>query len=139
MTAYLKTSNTITILFLLLVGWHFGTVFGFFGVAPTGQTDVFLRLAIIIGGTMISAFIASYTFLSRNAYPLMPDEREEKIERVSEGIGVLMLYIGLIFLAWFAFAPLQPFEIVNGMLAVVAITELVKLLIVFVLHKREVI
>ena len=69
----------------------------------------------------------------------MPDDREEKIERVSESIGVLVIYGSILVLAWAAFAPLTPVQFVNGLIGVVAITELVKLLIVLALHKRAVI
>lgn len=139
MTAYLKTSNAVTIGFLLAMIWHFGTVFGWFGVAPVGQIDMFIRLGIIIGATIISAVIAAHFIQAKTTQPLLPDEREEKIERVSEAIGVLTIYAGLLVLAWCAFAPLSPVQMVNGILAVVAITELVKLLVVLYLHKRKVV
>lgn len=137
MTAYLKTSNAVTVLFLLLVGWHFGTVFGFFGTTPTDLADTMLRLAIIVGGTVLSAVIASNAVMARSKTLMLPDEREEKIERVSEGVGVLAIYGGLLVLCWFAFTPLAPYQIVNWILAIVAGTEVIKLLTVLLLHKRE--
>ncbi len=138
MTAYLKTSNAVTVGFLIAMAWHFGTVFGLFGFAPTGQAEMFVRLAIIIGIAMGAAFVAAWTLQKQLGAPLLPDEREEKIERVSEGMGTCMLYLGLLVLAWMAFAPLSPMQFVNGLLAVVAITELLKLLIVFYLHRRDI-
>ena len=137
MTAYPRTSNAVTILFLLLVGWHFGTVFGLFGTAPTDLTDTMLRLAVIVGGTVISAVIVSNIIMARSKSVMLPDEREEKIERVSEGVGVLAIYAGLLVFCWFAFTPLAPFQIVNWILAIVAVTEVIKLLTVLLLHKRE--
>lgn len=137
MTAYLKTSNAVTILFLLLVGWHFGTVFNFFGTAPTELADMMLRLAIIVGGTVLCAVVVSNSIMARSKSLLLPDEREEKIERVSEGVGVLAIYGGLLVLCWFAFTPLAPYQIVNWILAIVAVTEVIKLLTVLFLHKRE--
>lgn len=139
MTAYLKTSNAVTVAFLFVVAWHFGTVVGLYGFAPVEKTEMLLRLFVIVAVPVVSAFIASFAIQSRSPTPLLPDEREEKIERVSEAIGVLVIYGGILVLAWAAFAPLTPVQFVNGLIGVVAITELVKLLIVLSLHKRAVI
>lgn len=139
MTAYLKTSNAITIGFLVAMLWHFGTVVGLFGMAPVGQGDMFIRLAMIIGLTVGVAIFVAMAINKRQGSPMLPDEREEKIERISEAFGVITIYIGLLVLAWCAFAPLSPMQIVNGILIVVSFTEFVKLLIVLFLHNREVI
>lgn len=139
MTAYLKTSNSVTIGFLVAMLWHFGTVAGLFGTAPLGQSDMFIRLAVIIGVTLVASVLAAHTLQKREGAPLLPDEREEKIERVSEGVGVLTIYAGLLVLAWVAFSPLSPVQFVNGILLVVTVTELVKLLVVLFLHTREIV
>lgn len=139
MTAYLKTSNLVTIGFLAAMCWHFGTVFGLFGTPPIGQSDMFIRLGVIIGVTILTAFLAAFTIQKRQGSPLLPDEREEKIERLSEAFGVMSIYIGLLLLAWFAFMPLSPVQFVNGILAIVSITELLKLLVVLFLHQRAVV
>ena len=139
MTAYLKTSNSVTIGFLIAMLWHFGTVAGLFGTAPLGQADMFIRLAVIIGATVVVSFISALAIQRWQGSPMLPDEREEKIERVSETVGTVMIYAGLLVLAWFAFAPLSPVQFVNGILIIVAVTELVKLLIVLYLHNREVV
>ncbi|MEX3016240.1 hypothetical protein [Gymnodinialimonas hymeniacidonis] len=138
MTSYLRFSNAMTIGFLIVVLWHFGTVFGLFGVAPSTQTEMFVRLGVIIGVTIVTSFAGALVMQKRQGAPLLPDEREEKIERQSEGIGVLTIYVGLLVLAWLAFAPLNPIQFVNGILAVVAVTELAKLLVVLFLHRREI-
>jgi len=137
MTAYLKTSNVVTLIFLVGMLWHFGTVFGLFGIAPTGQVEMFVRLGIIIGAVVITTLISAYTIQSRQGSPMLPDEREEKIERVSEGVGTVMIYAGLLLLSWFAFTPLSPTDVVNGLLLIVTAVELVKLLIVLHLHRKE--
>jgi len=81
--------------------------------------------------------IASNVIMARSKTLMLPDEREKKIERVSEGVGVLAIYGGLLILCWFAFTPLAPYQIVNWILAIVAGTEVIKLLTVLLLHKRE--
>lgn len=139
MTAYLKTSNAVTVGFLAAMLWHFGTVLGLFGAPPAGQADMFIRLGIILGVTVGVSIAVAFVVEKRDGAPLLPDEREEKIERVSETIGTVTIYIGLLALAWFAFLPLSPLQFVNGILLVVALTELVKLLIVLYLHRREVV
>ncbi|GAB5447737.1 hypothetical protein [Gymnodinialimonas sp.] len=139
MTAYLKTSNAVTIGFLIAMAWHFGTVFGLFGTAPSNQAEMFIRLGLIIGVTIAVLFATALTLQTKLQAPLLPDEREEKIERLSEAAGVMTIYIGLLILAWFAFAPLSPMQFVNGLLAVVTVTELVKLLFVLALHRRAVV
>ncbi len=139
MTPYLKTSDAVTIGFLAAMFWHFCTVFGVFGSVPVGQEDMMIRIFVILGILIVVAFLAAYIIqIRQGGAPLLPDEREEKIERVSEGIGTLTIYIGLLLLAWFAFAPLTPTQFVNGMLAVVTAAELIKLLIVLRLHRAEV-
>ena len=137
MTAYLKTSNIVTVLFLIAMCWHFGTVVGLFGTAPLGQSDMFVRLGVIVGAIVIGSILVAMRVQSTQGVPMLPDEREEKIERVSEGIGTFVIYIGLLLLAWFVFTPLTPVQMVNGLLLVVAVTELIKLLIVLYLHRKE--
>ena len=136
MTDYLKTSNAVTVGFLLAMCWHFGTVLGLFGVAPIGQVDLFVRLGLILGTTVVVAFIVSYVFVKKGQ-PLQAEEREEKIERYSEGVGTLVIYFGFLLLVWFAFAPMSPAQCVNGLLLVVSVAELLKLLVVLALHRRE--
>lgn len=138
MSPYLKTSNAVTIGFLAAMAWHFCTVFGVFGAVPVGQEDIRVRLFIILGILMVVAFLAAYILQQRHGgLPLLPDEREEKIERVSEGMGPTILYGGLLCIAWFAFTPLTPTQFVNGLLGVVTVAEFVKLLIVIRLHKKR--
>lgn len=139
MTAYLKTSNAVTIGFLIAMCWHFGTVFGLFGVAPVLRPEMFLRLGIIIGVTILVSAIAAYVIQNKQGSPLLPDEREEKIERLSEGAGVMSIYIGMLVLCWFAFTPLTAIGIVNSLLAIVTVTELIKLLVVLFLHNRTIV
>ncbi len=139
MSAYLRFSNSMTIGFLAMVLRHFGTVIGLYGFAPSSQSDMFIRLAVIIGATIGASFLGALVMQTRQGAPLLPDEREEKIERISEGAGVLTIYAGLLVLAWLAFAPLNPIQVVNGILLVVAATELIKLIVVLFLHRREVV
>lgn len=134
MAANLKASTAVTLGFLAMMCWHFGTIAGLFGTAPTTQADVFIRLGLILGSVVAVAFICALTIQKHQGRPLLPDEREEKIERVSEGVGVLILYAGMLLVAWFTFMPLTPAVVVNGLLAVVSVAEFVKLLIVFYLH-----
>lgn len=138
MSAYLKASNSVTIGFLAAMAWHFGTVLGLFGTVPIGQADMMFRLAVIVGVVIAVALIAAFTAQKRYGVLLIPDGREEQIEHVSEGIGTVIIYAGLILLAWFAFTPLSPTQFVNGLLAVVSVAELAKLLIVAKLHGKKV-
>ena len=137
MTNYLKTSNAVAVAFLVVVAWHFGTVLGLYGSAPVARMEMVMRLCVIVGVPVVSALVSAFAVQTKTKTPLMPDEREEKIERISEGIGVLVIYMGILMLAWFAFAPLTPAQFVNGLIGVVAVTELVKLMIVLGLHKRD--
>lgn len=138
MSAYLKTSNAVTIGFLAAMLWHFGTVLGFFGTVPVGQADMMFRLFVIVGIVVGVAFLAAFTVQKRYGTLLLPDEREEKIERVSETFGTVVIYAGLLLVACLAFAPLSPTQFVNGLLAVVSVAELVKLLIVINLHGKAI-
>lgn len=46
MTAYLKTPNAVTVAFLCVFAWHFGTVFGLYGFAPIEKAEMLLRLFV---------------------------------------------------------------------------------------------
>lgn len=136
MSGYMKISTIVTLGFLAMLCWHFGTVFGLFGVAPVARADIFLRVAIIVGVVMVFSFVSSLWVQKNQGAPTLPDEREEKIERMSEMVGVLTIYAGLLCLMWFAFVPMDPVQVANGILAVVFATELAKLICTHVLLRR---
>ena len=138
MSSFMKTMTLVSILFLLAIGWHFGTVFGLFGTAPETQAAFFMRIGTIVLGIFIISVVAAIRIAKRDGTPPMPDEREEKIELKAERNGVTAIYAGLLCLIWFSFAPMTPMQFANGILAVVCFTEIVKLLTAFFFLKKRV-
>lgn len=136
MSPYQKMTLYLSIALFLAFGWHFGTVFGFFGAAPVTQGEFFLRIGSILGLFVVASFVTAVLVGRGDQRAVIPDEREEWIELRAQRSGVMTLYVGLLLLAWFAFSPMTPIGFVNGILAVVYVTEIVKVLTEVFYHHR---
>ncbi len=138
MSTHFKLIISLSLGLLTLFGWHFATVFGLLGTAPATQTDFFIRIGFIISLFIVISVITSILVANKDENAILPDEREEKIELKTDRIGVISLYIGLIIVMWFAFTPMTPMQVANSILAVVSITEIIKIAYGLFLLKRGV-
>ncbi len=127
MSTHFKMIVFLSLGLLIVFGWHFSTVFGFLGTAPATQTDFFIRIGFIILAFIVISVITSIMVAKKDENAILPDEREEKIELKADRVGVISLYIGLMIVMWFAFIPLTPMQIANAILAVICITEIIKI------------
>ncbi len=127
MSTYMKVIVFINLALLIVFGWHFATVFGFLGTAPQTQSEFFIRLGVILIAYIASAIITAFMVLRKTGNAPLPDEREEIIELKTERVGVPVLYIGLIVVAWYAFMPLTAIQTANAILAAVCVSELSKI------------
>lgn len=136
MSPYQKMTLYLSIALLLAFGWHFGTVLGLFGTAPLTQGAFFARIGAILGLFVAASFVTALVVGRAGPRAALPDEREEWIELRAQRSGVMTLYLGLLLLAWFAFSPMTPVGFANGLLAVVCVTEIVKVLTEIYYHRR---
>ena len=93
---------------------------------PATQGEFFWRLGIILVGFFVVSVIFAMRVANWDETAALPDEREEKIELKAERVGVVVLYIGLLVVVWFAFSPLTPMQFANAVLAAVCAAELIK-------------
>ncbi len=128
MSTHIKMVVFLTLGLLVIFGWHFSTVFGFLGAAPITQSDFFIRIGSIVLVFFIASVITSMMVAKKDENAVMADEREEQIELKTERAGVISLYIGLMIVMWFVFTPLTSMQVANAILAVVCVTEIIKLL-----------
>lgn len=128
MSTHMRFVLGLSFLMFVPVLWHFATVFGYFGDAPDTRTEFFLRVGIIAGGFILLSVVTA-TIVSARAgkNAIEPDERERLIEIRAERNGGWILMAGLVGLMWFAFAPMEPMDVANFALAVLAIGEAIKL------------
>jgi len=128
MSTHMKFVIGLSTLMFVPILWHFATVFGYFGDPPQTRGEFFLRMGLIVAGfislSMISGTIISAR-LGKNE--LEPDEREWLIETRAERNGGWFLMAGLAGLMWFAFTPMQPMDVANAALAIIAVGEAVKI------------
>lgn len=127
MSPHIKSIVLLSIGLLAVFGWHFGTVFGFYGNAPQTQGDFFTRIGLIFIGFLVISAITAGIVAKRTGLPPVPDEREDKMLLKTERIGVTTLYAGLLLVSWLVFTPLTPIQVANAILAVVCVTEIVKI------------
>lgn len=127
MSPHIKSIALLSIGLLAVFGWHFGTVFGFYGNAPQTQGEFFVRIGLIFLGFLVVSAITAGIVAKRTGLPPVPDEREDKVLLKTERIGVVTLYAGLLLVSWLVFAPLTPMQVANAILAVVCVTELIKI------------
>jgi len=138
MSTHFKLIVFLSLGLLMAFGWHFATIFGFLGTAPETQTEFFVRIGFIILVWFVISALTSILVAKKDENAVLPDEREEKIELKADRIGVVSLYMGLLIVMWLAFTPLTPMQVANAILAVVCITEIIKLLYGLHLLKRGV-
>ena len=127
MSNYLKAIIFLSLGLLAVFGWHFGTVFGFFGTAPQTQSDFFIRLGFIIVAFLLSSVVTGIMMAKHDDDALTPDEREEKITLKADRVGSAVVYLGLLVVMWLVFLPMTPMQTANAILAVVYLSELIKI------------
>lgn len=112
---------------LVVLGWHFATVFGLFGTAPVTRADFFVRMGIIFVAFFVVSAVVAVVVASRDESAVVPDEREEIVELKAERYGLVAIYLGLFVVMWFGFTPLSPMQMANGILGVLCVGEIVKI------------
>ncbi len=113
---------------LLLLGWHFATVFGYLGTAPETRADFFIRLGIFVGALVVLSIVsASVMIKSGNEDELDPDEREKIAELKAERNGSVFVMISMIILLWFILQPMSPMAIANSILGIICLGEVIKI------------
>lgn len=138
MSPHIKSIVFLSIGLLAVFGWHFATVFGFFGEAPQTQGEFFTRIGLIFIVFLIVSAITAGIVAKRTGLPPVPDEREDKVLLKTERIGVTTLYAGLLLISWLVFTPLTPMQVANSILALVCVTEMVKLTYGLVILNRKI-
>jgi hypothetical protein len=121
---------TIWMSTVLLVpfGWHLGTVYGFWGVAPATRTELFVRIGIIVVLFIIASIVTAILSASRSGEDeFEPDEREKQIIQKAERNGYFFLSCGLVYLMWVVFAPMSPMQIANAIIVIMCLGEVVKI------------
>jgi len=128
----------LSIVLLVIFGWHFATVFELVGKAPQTRGEFFMRLGIIFGGFWVSSMIIAVLQDKRDGKFNVPDEREEAILLRTEQIGLNVVYAGLLLVMWFSFTPMSPMQIANALLAVLCICEIAKLVYGLLVLRRKI-
>ena len=139
MSRHMKFVIGLSTLMFVPILWHFATVFGYLGEPPETRGGFFLRIGLIFAGFVALSAITSSIIAARHGEDeVMPDEREWWIETRAERNGGWAVMICLIGLMWFAFTPMQPMDVANAALAIIAIGEAVKIVSGLVyLHGRD--
>ncbi len=128
MSNHMKFVIGLSMLMFAPILWHFATVFGYLGEPPQTRGEFFLRIGLIaIGFVVLSAIVASIMVAVNGEGDIDPDERERLIETRAERNGGWVLMAGLVGLMWFAFQPMQPMDVANAALALIATGEAVKI------------
>ncbi len=128
MSKHMRFVIGLSTLMFVPILWHFATVFGYLGEAPQTRGGFFLRIGLIAAGFIVVSVITARIIATRHGdSEIMPDEREWLIETRAERNGGWALMVGLVGLMWFAFAPMQPMDVANAALAVLAVGEAVKI------------
>lgn len=128
MSTHMKYVIGLSVLVFLPILWHFATVFGYFGEPPQTRGEFFLRIGLIAAGFVALSIVTATVVSARVGEDvLLPDERERLIEIRAERNGGWALMAGLVGLMWFAFTPMQPMDMANAALAVVAAGEAIKI------------
>ncbi len=128
MSNHMKFVIGLSVLMFVPILWHFAMVFGYLGEPPQTRGEFFLRIGVIaVGFVVLSATIASAMVARNGETDIEPDEREQLIETRAERNGGWALMAGLVGLMWFAFNPMQPMDVANAALALIAAGEAVKI------------
>lgn len=129
MSTHMKFVISLSLLMFLPILWHFATVLGYFGAPLQTQAEFFLRIGMIAAGFIILSIITSTIISNRlGKNEIEPDERELLIETRAERNGGWVLMAGLAGLMWFAFTPMQPMDVANAALAIIAAGEAVTII-----------
>ena len=128
MSTHMKFVIGLSLLIFVPILWHFATVFGYLGNPVQTRGEFFLRMGVIAAAFIVLSVITSTIIASRlGSSEIEPDEREWLIETRAERNGGWALMAGLVGLMWFAFTPMQPMDVANTALAILAAGEAVKI------------
>ncbi len=128
MSTHMKYVFGLSLVMFLMIGWHFATVFGFLGEPPRTAAGLFLRIGLIVGAFVVLSVVTSTVLAARYGIEeIVADERETQIEIRAERNGGWAMMAGLLGLMWLAFTPLEPMQVANAALAIIAMGEAVKL------------
>ncbi|VAW00856.1 hypothetical protein MNBD_ALPHA08-666 [hydrothermal vent metagenome] len=128
MSTHMKFVIGLSLLIFVPILWHFATVFGYLGNPVQTRGEFFLRMGVIAAAFIVLSVITSTIIASRlGSSEIEPDEREWLIETRAERNGGWALMAGLVGLMWFAFTPMQPMDVANTALAILATGEAVKI------------
>ncbi len=139
MSPAMRFTTIVTLISFIPIGWHFGTVFELWGSAPETRTDFFIRIGIIIVGSIIGSIVGAIAMaIASGKDEFEPDEREKLVLRRAELFGYYFLAACICFLMWHVFDPMTPMQIANALLGAFALSEIVKLVAGFALLRRGV-
>lgn len=128
MSTHMKFVIGLSLLIFIPILWHFATVFGYMGTPVQTRGEFFLRMGVIAAAFIVLSVITSTIIASRlGSSEIEPDEREWLIETRAERNGGWALMVGLVGLMWFAFTPMQPMDVANTALAILALGEAIKI------------
>ena len=129
MSPNMSFTISASVLLLIPFGWHFGTVYGFWGAPPATREEFFVRIAIIVILFIVVSFVlAIISAVRAGDDEFEPDEREAIVIQKAERNGYYALSTGLVFIMWIVFAPMSPMDIANALLATICLAEIVKIL-----------
>lgn len=128
MSTHMKFVIGLSLLMFVPILWHFATVLGYFGAPPQTRMEFFLRIGLITAGFVtVSIIVATIISARLGNSEIEADEREWLIETRAERNGGRVLLAGLVGLMWFAFTPMQPMDVANAALAIIAAGEAAKI------------
>ena len=139
MSPAFRYTALVTFVSLLPIAWHFGTVLGYWGSPPETRPELFIRLGVFIGVTIIGSVITAILMAAASGEDeFEPDEREKLILRKAELTGYYVLAAGAVMIMWFVFTPLTPMQTANALIGAFALSEVVKIVAGFFFLKRGV-
>ena len=139
MSTHMKFIVSLSSLMFVPIFWHFATVIGYLGDPPQTRGEFFLRISLIATSFIILSIISAMVISARAGSDVVePDERDQLVGIRAERNGGWILMAGLVCLMWFAFTPMQPMDVANAALALIALGEAVKIVSgVFYLRRRS--
>lgn len=137
MSPYVKAIVFLSLGLLVVFGWHFATVLGILGNPPQTRGEFFIRIGLIFFAFLVVSGISAALVSKHTEQPTEPDEREEIVLLKTERVGMVTVYAGLVLVAWMVFTPFTPMQMANALLALVCVTEFVKIVYGVAILKRR--
>lgn len=139
MSPAIRFETFVTLISFTLIGWHFGTVLELWGNAPETRVDFFIRIGIIVAGSIVASIVGVIILrLLTGEEDFEADEREALVLHKAELAGYYSLAACVCYLMWRVFDPMSPMQIANALLAAFTFSAFVKLIAAFVLLRRGV-